>query len=525
MLVARVLPFLVPIVLLIAAFAGFLAARESVDEQERRILDERTSEVELVLANALTNVPSSLRSLGVAARLGDDAEQAFLSEARASSAGTGQEPNIALVRIQGGEPVVVTSLGRAPAEGTRLTGQPAAAVRRALAEPELTATRVYSDGKARALGFALGPPTTPSGTVIYQMTPVNARANPVGQQDAFREIKAVIYATPEARREQIIVATTNETLRGDDVARGEIPVGNQKWLLLTSAREPLVGSFATAVPWIVLAVGLLGAVLASLVTVVLVRRRNYAMSLVDERTGELRHSLVALEEAQSRLVLQERLAAIGQVAAAVGHELRNPLGVLTNALYLVRARVPEAERESVARHLDTAEREVAAAASIVESLLDFAREREPATGSVDLADLLNEALSVAPPPQDIRVERHGLDALPAIRADRQQLRQVILNLLSNGYEAMDGSGTLTLDAKPVNGNVELRIADTGTGMDEATAARVFEPFFTTKAKGIGLGLPVTKRIVEMHGGTITAETEQGEGTAFVLTVPVMVDRS
>ena len=121
--------------------------------------------------------------------------------------------------------------------------------------------------------------------------------------------------------------------------------------------------------------------------------------------------------------------------------------------------------------------------------------------------------------------RRGLDDLPMVRADRQQLRQVLLNLLSNGYEAMDGTGTLTVEASKENGQVVLRVADTGTGMDDETAARVFEPFFTTKAKGIGLGLPVTKRIVEMHGGTITAESTPGSGTAFVITVPVMVDRS
>ena len=138
-------------------------------------------------------------------------------------------------------------------------------------------------------------------------------------------------------------------------------------------------------PWVVLGVGLLGAALAGAVTLMLLRRRDYALRLVDERTAELERSVVALEEAQSRLVLQERLAAIGQVAAAVGHELRNPLGVITNALFLVRARVPEEDREAVGKHIDTAEREVAAAATIVESLLDFAREREPATASVDLA--------------------------------------------------------------------------------------------------------------------------------------------
>jgi two-component system sensor histidine kinase HydH len=187
--------------------------------------------------------------------------------------------------------------------------------------------------------------------------------------------------------------------------------------------------------------------------------------------------------------------------------------------------VREDQQETVGKHIDTAEREVAAAATIVESLLDFAREREPATGSVDLPDLVEEALSVVPPPHEVQVVRRGLEDLPTIRADRQQLRQVLLNLLTNGYEAMDGSGTLTVEASRENGNVVLRVADTGAGMDEATAARVFEPFFTTKAKGIGLGLPVTKRIVEMHGGTITAESRPGEGTAFMLTVPAMVGGS
>ncbi len=143
---------------------------------------------------------------------------------------------------------------------------------------------------------------------------------------------------------------------------------------------------------------------------------------------------------------------------------------------------------------------------------------------MDLTDLLDEALSVSPPPPAIRVERHGLDGLPHIRADRRQLRQVLLNLLSNGYEAMDDGGTLTLDAHRDDSRVVLRVADTGEGMDAETAARIFEPFFTTKAQGIGLGLPVTKRIIEMHGGSITAESTPGEGTAFVLSVPVMSTR-
>jgi signal transduction histidine kinase len=518
----RLLPLLVPIALAAAAVAAFLVTRSGVEDQEDRILRERTAEVELVLENAIAGVPAGLRALGVAARLGDDPEEAFRAEGRAAVAATGVEPDVALVRREGDAAVVTASLGETPAQGTRFAGERAAAVEAALSSPTLVTTPVFRDGDGSAIGFAMGPPTTPRDTVIWQEAPVSPRASAVGRDDAFHEIKAVVYASPEPRRDQIIIATTDETLRGDDVARGSVEVGDRTWLLLTSPRESLVGSLTTATPWIVLGGGLLGAALVGAVVLVLVRRRDYALHLVEERTAELQRSLSALEDAQQRLMLGERLAAIGQVAAAVGHELRAPLGALTRALERIREDVPAGERYRVEPHLQTAEREVTASATIVESLLDFAREREPATASVDLVDLLDEALSVAPPPARIRVERQGLDGLPQIRADRRQLRQVLLNLLSNGYEAMDGDGgTLTLDAHRESRNVVLRVADTGAGMDEETAERIFEPFFTTKAQGIGLGLPVTRRIIEMHGGSITAESTPGEGTAFVVSMPVM----
>src|SRR5439155_10138717 len=118
------------------------------------------------------------------------------------------------------------------------------------------------------------------------------------------------------------------------------------------------------------------------------------------------------------------------------------------------------------------------------------------------------------------VTRLGLEDLSPVLADRMQLRQVLLNLLMNAYEAMDeGGGTLTIEGRGGEQDVEVRVRDDGRGMDDETASRVFEPFFTRKAKGIGLGLPVTRRIVEKHGGTIVAESRPGRGPTFVLTLP------
>jgi signal transduction histidine kinase len=114
------------------------------------------------------------------------------------------------------------------------------------------------------------------------------------------------------------------------------------------------------------------------------------------------------------------------------------------------------------------------------------------------------------------VVRLDLDAHSAVRADRQQLRQVLLNLITNAYAAMEDQGVLTIEAAPDGDGVRIQVSDTGSGMDEDTANHIFDPFFTRKAKGIGLGLAVSRRIVEAHGGTIMAESKLGIGTTFTV---------
>jgi signal transduction histidine kinase len=516
----RHLPALVFVVLVAVALIAFLLARRTVDDQANRILEERTGEVALVLESALAQIPAAVRPLGVAARLGDPSPQNFLDEARAEKLPAPTQ-SLALVRRAAGRLTVVAELGDGIEAGSTLSGPRAAAAQRALSRPEMTLTKIFGDAQHRVLGFAVGPPVTAPDTVIYFETPINPQAAPVTQQRPFEELDAVLYATPRATRDQIVITTTPDfPLRGRDVAQQQVKILGSSWLLTASARKPLVGSFANAVPWILLGIGLLVALVATAIVVALLRRRDYALALVDERTADLTRSLGQLEDAQGRLVLQERLAAIGEVAAAVGHELRNPLGVLTNSLYLIRATAPNADQPPTSRHLDTAEREISAAAAIVDSLLEFAREREPAALPVDLADLVEESLSVAPPPPEVGVVQMGLHEIPRVLADRQQLRQVLLNLLTNAYEAMDGAGVLTIEAS-TNGaaQVDIRVTDTGPGMDAETASRIFEPFFTRKAKGIGLGLPVTRRIVEKHGGSIAAESVPGHGATFVVTLP------
>lgn len=243
--------------------------------------------------------------------------------------------------------------------------------------------------------------------------------------------------------------------------------------------------------------------------------------LTERKAAEesLRDALRQLEESQARVVQQERLAAIGQLAAAVSHELRNPLGVISNALYLLRSGLESGGEQRLLRALATAEREVSSASLIVSDLLDYARSRAPELVEVDLAELLEEVLSVAPGPAGLRVSRHCPPGL-VVGADRDQLRQVLLNLVMNAYDACGVDGRVELAATSgAPGWIVLTVSDDGAGIDGETAARVFEPFFTRKSSGTGLGLAVVQRIVEAHGGRVELESEPGRGATFTVALP------
>jgi signal transduction histidine kinase len=135
---------------------------------------------------------------------------------------------------------------------------------------------------------------------------------------------------------------------------------------------------------------------------------------------------------------------------------------------------------------------------------------------------VEEVLSVVPAPDRVQLARRWAVDLPALRGDRDQLRQVLLNLVTNAYDAMVDGGLLALEAERHAEGILVIVGDTGTGIDPDIRGRLFEPFFTTKAKGIGLGLAVTHRIVEGHGGSIEVRSQPGSGAVFRLTLPAAV---
>jgi len=217
------------------------------------------------------------------------------------------------------------------------------------------------------------------------------------------------------------------------------------------------------------------------------------------------------------LVKRERLAVVGEMASVVGHDLRNPLSAVSNALFLLRYSLEDQVTEDQERCFQLAWREIDKAAAIVEHLSAYVRPGEPVIAPVDLRALVAEVLEVAPPHPGVEVT---VDVAPVtLLADRGQLAQVLTNLVSNAYDAMGERGALRVVATIDGDAVLIEIEDDGLGIERSMAERVFEPFYTTKYRGTGLGLAIVRRLVEGHRGSVDVDLEAREGTRFSVRLP------
>jgi len=234
--------------------------------------------------------------------------------------------------------------------------------------------------------------------------------------------------------------------------------------------------------------------------------------LVEQRTK-------ALKEAQEQLIKAERLAAIGQVAAMVGHDLRNPLASINSAVYYLKNRLATSADKKVMDMLKLIEESVEHANSIITDLLEYSREIKLEFTETTPKALAEEALSVVQIPEKIQVDDLTQDK-PKMKIDVEKMKRVFVNIIKNAVDAMPNGGKLTIAAREANGNVEISFTDTGKGMTKEVMDKIWTPFFTTKSRGMGLGLPICKRIVEAHGGKISVKSTVNKGTTFTVTIPI-----
>jgi signal transduction histidine kinase len=241
---------------------------------------------------------------------------------------------------------------------------------------------------------------------------------------------------------------------------------------------------------------------------VLARRNRHSALLVQERTAELL-------DAQRTIVRQERLAAVGEMATVIGHELRNPMGAAINNLFLARMALGDELTPDVDRHLAGVEGQVNRAARLSEDLTAYMREREARLAQLEFSDLVAEVLEATPAPDGVDV---ALGDSTTIMADRALMVQVLTNLIVNAYQAMPDGGTLQMSAER-HIRPRIIVEDTGRGIDPDVASRIFDPFFTTKDEGTGLGLAIAQRLVEIQGGTISIENRDTGGARVTISLP------
>ena len=238
---------------------------------------------------------------------------------------------------------------------------------------------------------------------------------------------------------------------------------------------------------------------------------------VDAGTTALVAALEQLEEAQESLVRRERLALLGQLASGVGHELRNPLGVMTNAVYYLKAVLPTAP-EKVREYLEILQQQITLSEKIVSDLLDFARSRPPQRRPFSLADVTSAQVARLGEPNGFTINTHVPNDLPPVLADQTQVGQIVLNLLTNAVQAMEGTGTIDVRAQAAGKRVHLDVSDSGPGIPRENIEKIFEPLFTTKARGIGLGLAVSRTLARANQGDLTAANLPNRGASFRLTL-------
>jgi PAS domain S-box-containing protein len=226
------------------------------------------------------------------------------------------------------------------------------------------------------------------------------------------------------------------------------------------------------------------------------------------------------KQMQETLLRSQRLATIGETASMVGHDLRNPLEAIAAATYILKRQAAAGAIDDDGKEsLRIIERSIEHSDKIINDLLEYSGEVNLQTSTTDPRSIIDATLSLCRIPGNVQIVNRTQPE-PSMVIDAGKIHRAFLNIIRNAVEAMHEGGTLTISSTRTDGTVEFRFQDTGTGMSKETLEKLWTPLFTTKARGMGFGLPITRRIVEAHGGTVAAETAPGTGSTFTVKLPI-----
>lgn len=276
---------------------------------------------------------------------------------------------------------------------------------------------------------------------------------------------------------------------------------------------------------------LLSGLVATLLNYLEQQLENYIEIVTLNR--ELNRSIRRLESTQKQLIQSEKLNAIGQIAASIAHEINNPLaGVLVYSKLMAKKLTNDSlNKEDALENLTKIESAVSHCSKIVRGLLDFSRQSEPVLVPFEIGKIIDQAVALVyhqAEMNNVEIVRNDIEHLSLVKADVGQLQQVFLNLIINAIQSIHDGGTITITTKSgENNRVDVSIQDTGYGITPENMERLFTPFFTTKepGKGVGLGLAISKGIIERHGGNIEVQSRVGGGSTFTVYLPLYTEDS
>jgi signal transduction histidine kinase/ActR/RegA family two-component response regulator len=505
---------------------AFTVARRAAQSAEKRLLHERAAEVGGVLTQSITSFKTSLSLLG-AIYAPDRADTAALRAGEGSLAAGGQT-TVGVAEAIGNAVVVRATQGPPLTGGPHLIGVRAVLVHRAVETRGLVSTLVKDPSRRESLMVALG---RADGVVVFEQVPVDpTRVVPSTANTPYHELNLVLYASPTANPADVLVTTTSNLTFSGTHDTQTLTVGADRWLLVTSARGWLGGSLAQSVAWIILVGGLAAAFIVAAVIALLIRRREYAMTLVDERTAELRGTFEALEAAREAADVANRSKSA--FLSRMSHELRTPLNaVLGFAQILDLDELDQGQQEAV----DQIMRGGTHLLGLINEVLDISRiesgDLALSPESVQVSDVVTETVDLIRPLAEqrsiqINGERHACWG-NHVFADRQRLKQILLNLLSNAVKYNRQHGTVTIFCEhPDTTHLRVKVGDTGPGIRAEQLGQLFVPFARlgaerTDIEGTGIGLALSRRLAEAMGGTIGVESVPGEGSVFWVELPVV----